>query len=47
MGPERYAPLRRGTARTYVVLAVQFLKRLPQRTVRRLPWRMHREFLLE
>jgi hypothetical protein len=26
MRPEHYAPLRRGTARTYVVLAEQFLK---------------------
>jgi hypothetical protein len=32
MRPEHYAPLRRGTARTYVVLAEQFLKRFPQRT---------------
>jgi hypothetical protein len=31
MRPEHYAPLRRGTARTYVVLAEQFLKRFPQR----------------
>jgi transposase len=31
MRPEHYAPLRRGTARTYVVLAEQFLKQFPQR----------------
>lgn len=31
MRPEHYAPLRRGTARTYVVLADQFLKQFPQR----------------
>ena len=31
MRPEHYAPLRRGTARTYVVLAEQFLKHFPQR----------------
>src|SRR5262249_25148709 len=31
MRPEHYAPLRRGTARTYVVLAQQFLKQFPQR----------------
>ena len=28
--PEHYAPLRRGTARTYVVLAEQFLRQFPQ-----------------
>ncbi len=32
MRPEHYAPLRRGTARTYVVLAEQFLKQFPQRS---------------
>jgi transposase len=32
MRPEHYAPLRRGTARTYVVLARQFLKQFPQRS---------------
>jgi hypothetical protein len=32
MRPEHYAPLRRGTARTYVVLADQFLKQFPQRS---------------
>ena len=32
MLPEHYAPLRRGTARTYVVLAEQFLKQFPQRS---------------
>jgi transposase len=31
MRPEHYAPLRRGTARTYVVLAQQFLKQFPHR----------------
>jgi hypothetical protein len=30
MRPEHYAPLRRGTARTYVVLAEQFLQQFPQ-----------------
>ena len=30
MRPEHYAPLRRGTARTHVVLAEQFLKHFPQ-----------------
>lgn len=30
MRPEHYAPLRRGTARTYVVLAEQFLRQFPQ-----------------
>jgi len=33
MRPEHYAPLRRGTARTYVVLAEQFLKQFPQRSL--------------
>jgi transposase len=32
MRPEHYAPLRRGTARTYVLLAEQFLKQFPQRS---------------
>jgi transposase len=32
MRPEHYAPLRRGTARTYVVLAEQFLKQFPQQS---------------
>jgi transposase len=32
MLPEHYAPLRRGTARTYVVLAEQFLTLFPQRS---------------
>jgi transposase len=32
MQPEHYAPLRRGTARTYVVLAEQFLTQFPQRS---------------
>ncbi len=33
MRPEHYAPLRRGTARTYVVLAEQFLRQFPQHGV--------------
>src|SRR5207237_2565357 len=32
MRPEHYAPLRRGTARTYVVLAEQFLKQFPHQS---------------
>jgi transposase len=32
MQPEHYAPLRRGTARTYVVLAEQFLEQFPQQS---------------